>query len=175
MKKQDLRHIFELQMQKKYFPVQLEKMGANFEFITSKEYKSALDVDTHANLNYRMHQHPGGAFSYRMEAEGRSFVICTDLEHGENIDPEVVKFCRDADLLIHDAQYTDEELKKHRGWGHSSYSQALACAQQANVKQLILTHHDPDHDDDFLAAMEQKCQSIFENCFIAREGMEILV
>lgn len=51
-----------------------------------------------------MHHHPGGAFSYRMDAQGGSVVICTDVEHGGSIDQEVVNFCRDADLLIQDDQ-----------------------------------------------------------------------
>lgn len=175
MENNELKRIFEIQMQKEYFPVQLNNMGAELNFFTAKEYQSYLNFESTVQFIYRMHNHPGGAFSYRMEVDGRSFVICTDLEHGETIDQEVVAFCKDADLLIHDAQYTDEELRKHRGWGHSSYSQAMECARQANVKQLIFTHHDPGHNDDFLEKMEQECQSKFPNCIMAREGMEVFI
>jgi len=175
MKDAELKQIFERQMQKEYFPVQLENIGADLKFFTAEEYRSYLGFEKTVDFNYRMHNHPGGAFSYRMEASGRCVVICTDVEHGKTIDPEVVEFCRDADLLIHDAQYTDEELESHRGWGHSSFSQAIECAKQANVNQLIFTHHDPDHDDDFLAEMEIKCRQEFKNSSMAREGMEVLV
>ncbi len=175
MKDVELQRIFETQMQKEYFPIQLKNMGAELKFFTAEEYQTYLNVDYRIKFTNRLHRHPGGAFSYRMDAGGRSVVICTDLEHGETIDQKVVEFCRDADLLIHDAQYTDEELEAHRGWGHSSYSQAIACAKQANAKKLIFTHHDPDHNDDFLAIMEKKCQQEFPNCAMAREGMEILV
>ena len=175
MKVNQLKNIFEVQMQQEYFPVQLKEMGANFQFFTTDNYRSQLQIEEYITFSYRMHNHPGGAFSYRMEAEGRSIVICTDLEHGETIDQEVVEFCRDADLLIHDAQYTDEELIHHRGWGHSSYSQALEVARQANVKRLILTHHDPDHNDEFLLEREKECQKIFPACTLAREGVDLLI
>ncbi len=175
MNDDDLRQIFEMQMQKEYFPVQLNNMGAELKFSTAEEYLSCLNIDQEVNFSYQLHNHPGGAFSYRLDAEGCSIVICTDLEHGASIDPKVVDFCKNADLLIHDAQYTDEELKSHRGWGHSSYSQAIETAKLANVKRLVFTHHDPDHDDDFLAKTEAECQLKFQNCLMAREGMEILV
>jgi phosphoribosyl 1,2-cyclic phosphodiesterase len=171
----DLRDIFERQMQKTYFPVQLDSMGAEMKFFTAEEFTSYLSFENTIDFTYRLHNHPGGAFSYRLEAEGKSIVICTDLEHGEEVDPQVVEFCAGADLLIHDAQYTDEELKNHRGWGHSSYSQAIECAQRAGVTELIFTHHDPDHDDDFLEQMEAECRQIFPRCAMAREGMEIII
>lgn len=175
MKKEELKSIFELQMQPEYFPVPLDKMGCDFHFFTSEEYQSELEMEGFVDFKYRLHNHPGGAFSYRMEAKRKSFVLCTDLEHGKDIDMEVVEFCKNADLLIHDAQYTDKELKKHRGWGHSSYSQAIEVAKLANVKQLIFTHHDPEHDDSFLEKMEKECQAIFPNCLMAKEGLEVLI
>jgi len=117
--------------------------------------------------------HPGGCFGYRIEVEGRLIVICTDVEHGDQIDPNVVEFAQNADLLIHDAQYTDQELAAHKGWGHSSCSQAIEVAEMAGVKQLAMTHHDPEHDDEFLKAVEKKCQDRFKDCLLARDGMEI--
>ena len=88
-------------------------------------------------------------------------VICTDVEHGEEIDPRVVELSRGADVLVHDAQYTAEELRTHRGWGHSSFDQAMQVAEMAGVKHLVMTHHDPEHDDEFLARMEKLCQGRF--------------
>ena len=102
-------------------------------------------------------------------------VICTDLEHGDSIDQNIVNFAKGADLLIHEAQYTNEELKKYKGWGHSSYEQALQVAEMAGVKQLAITHHDPNHNDEFLKKMEKKCQDRFRDCVLARESMELAV
>ena len=78
-------------------------------------------------------------------------------------------------MLIHDGQYTADEYKKFKGWGHSAWEHAVEVAIQANVKKLIITHHDPDHDDDFLDSMEKECQKFFSNSIFAKEGMEVSV
>lgn len=78
-----------------------------------------------------------------------------------------------ADVLVHDGQYTPEEYKKFKGWGHSSYEHAVEVAIKANVKKLVITHHDPDHNDDFLDEMEHECQKLFPNSVFAKEGMEV--
>src|SRR5262249_59730392 len=96
-----------------------------------------------------------------------------DGEHGEQIDPQLVESARGADLLVHDAQYTAEELQKRRGWGHSSFDQAMQFAEMAGVKRLALTHHDREHGDEFLDRIEKLCQERFANAVLAREGMEI--
>ena len=174
-----LKDIFKTQMQKEFFPVSLEKMGAKIKFILLKETERVFTTNTKnpkpVLVKSNKHKHPGGAYGYRIELDGKSLVFCTDLEHGISIDKNVVKFAEGADLLIHDAQYTDEELTEKKGWGHSSYSQAIEVAERANVKVLGLTHHDPDHDDLFLRKMEKKCQERFKNCFLTREKMEIEV
>ena len=102
-------------------------------------------------------------------------MFCTDLEHGNSVLPEIVDFCKNADVLIHEAQYTSEQLKSHAGWGHSSYEQAIEVAERAGVKQLIITHHDPEHDDAFLTKREKECQKRYPNCVFARELMEIVI
>ena len=166
----NLRDIFSGQMQEEYFPLSLDNIGAEFNF----EYlESSTDARRGTYATAIKHNHPGGAFTYRFERNGKSFVLCTDIEHGGVIDQNVVKLAKGADLLIHDGQYTEEELKTRRGWGHSSYHEAMSVAEQAGVKQLIITHHDPSHDDEFLRAREKECQARFPNCLLARDGMEI--
>jgi ribonuclease BN (tRNA processing enzyme) len=85
----------------------------------------------------------------------------------------VIENAQNADVLIHDAQYTDEELPSHKGWGHSSWQQAVAVAKEANVKQLILYHHDPARSDDAMSQLEADAQGQFSNTLAARQGMEI--
>jgi phosphoribosyl 1,2-cyclic phosphodiesterase len=169
---EDLKRIFEVQMQSEYFPVPLRKMAAQFEFLLLEK---ASEIFNRTRVTAQKHQHPGGAYSYKFERNGKSMVISTDIEHGEQLDKNIIDFARNADLLIHDAQYTKEQLEKHRGWGHSSYDQAMELAKIAKVKQLVLTHHDPDHDDDFLDKMEIYCQERFPGCLLAKEGLEILI
>jgi phosphoribosyl 1,2-cyclic phosphodiesterase len=171
----NLREIFEVQMQSEYFPVQMAHMGAEFEFLqianASEHFTGINGVQT--KVTAQRHNHPGGAYGFRIERNGRVLVICTDVEHEEIVDPQMVELARGADLLVHDAQFTAEELQKRRGWGHSSYDQALQVAELAGVKRLALTHHDPEHDDEFLLRMEKLCQERFPASVLAREGMEI--
>lgn len=173
----NLREIFEVPLQSQYFPVQLEQMGAQFEFLkvedASRHFTAVNNVET--TVTGQRHNHPGGAFGFRIERAGKVLVICTDVEHGDAIDPQVVELSRGADLLVHDAQYTAEELQTHRGWGHSSFDQAMQVAEMAGVKHLAMTHHDPEHDDDFLLRMEKLCQERFPDTQFAREGMEIVL
>lgn len=169
----DLESIFALQMQREYFPVALHEMGAKFRF-----YQPETDsVQASGVLVHTIkHNHPGGAYSYRLEDRfGNVLVYCTDIEHGDEIDPKIVAFAHNADLLIHDGQYTTEELKQKKGWGHSSWEQAIQVAEQAHVKRLAITHHDPDHDDDFLREVEKECRTRFPHSFLAREKQEIEV
>jgi ribonuclease BN (tRNA processing enzyme) len=164
-------------MQAEYFPVQLDRMGANFEFLqiadASRHFTIFSNVPT--IVTAQRHNHPGGAYSFRIERNGKVLVVCTDVEHGEQIDPRLVELARGADFLVHDAQYTAEELQKRRGWGHSSFDQAMQVAEMAGVKRLALTHHDPEHDDEFLERIEKLCQERFPNAVLAREGMEIAI
>ncbi len=173
----NLREIFEVQMQSQYFPVQLDHMGASFEFLqiadASKHFSAVNNVET--VVTALRHNHPGGAYTFRVERGGKVLVVCTDVEHEEQMDPQLVELARGADLLVHDAQYTADELQKHRGWGHSSFDQALQFAEMAGAKCLALTHHDPEHDDEFLQRIEKLCQERFPNSVLARQGMEIAI
>ena len=93
--------------------MQLDQMGAQFEFLkvedASKHFTGVNNVET--IVTAQRHNHPGGAYGFRIERKGKVLVICTDVEHGEQIDPRVVELSRGADLLVHDAQYTAEELQ----------------------------------------------------------------
>ncbi len=100
-------------------------------------------------------------------------MFCTDIEHGDEIDERIVDLAKGADLLIHEGQYTPEELPRFKGWGHSSWEQAVEVAERAVVKRLVITHHDPDHNDDFLREDEKKCQPRYSNTILARQKMVI--
>jgi ribonuclease BN (tRNA processing enzyme) len=169
----DLKEIFSQQMQEEYFPVQLDAMGASFEFLAHGDEETFYGTKVTAAPQH--HKIPGGSYGLRVEDESGVIAICTDAEHIEGIDQNIVDLARDADLLIHDGQYTDEEYKKYKGWGHSTWRQCCEVARLAGVKRLIVTHHDPDHDDAFLAEMEKECKEVFPDSCFAREGMEIVI
>jgi phosphoribosyl 1,2-cyclic phosphodiesterase len=147
----NLREIFQNLMLEEYSPVQLENMSPKFNFKETNVFEEKGTV-----LKTIKQNHPSGSFGYRIETEGCIIVVCTDLEHGDTINEEIIAFAKDADLLIREAQYTDEELLTHKGWGHSSFNQAIEAAEHAVVKQLVMTHHDPDCDDEFLRAIEKQ-------------------
>ena len=92
---------------------------------------------------------------------------------------EYISFCDGADLLFHDAQYTDEEYRLTRGWGHTRFDTATDLAVRAQVKRFGLFHHDPDHTDDAMDGFVAGCsQRIAKSgaridCFGVQEGMEI--
>ncbi|MER3485943.1 MAG: MBL fold metallo-hydrolase, partial [Chloroflexota bacterium] len=82
-------------------------------------------------------------------------------------DSRLIAFAKDTDLLIHDAQFTQEEYVSmpvpRQGWGHSTPEMAIAVAKAANAKRLALFHHDPGHDDDTVEAIGRKAQAEFPN------------
>ena len=90
-----------------------------------------------------------------------------------------VKTILNTDILIHDAQYTPEDYKKKKGWGHSCYIDVINMAIDANVKNLYLFSHDPNNDDEVIKNIQRECQKIIDNkssslkCFIAKESLEI--
>jgi phosphoribosyl 1,2-cyclic phosphodiesterase len=167
----DLKSVFDTQMQFDFFPVPLDKVGAKLTFWQPEvtEFVHPMGIAIRASR----HNHPGGAYGYRITEGDKTLVYCTDVEHGDEIDKNVVALSRNADLLIHDAQYTPDELKERKGWGHSSWEQAAEVAERAAVKKLALFHHDPEHSDAFLAEVEVEVQKTFPMAFFAREGMEI--
>lgn len=169
----ELKEIFSLPLQAEYFPVQLDALGAQFEFLSIHNKQNFYGVEVITVPQH--HKYRGGSYGIRIEDDDKTLVVCTDLEHVDGIDETIVELARDADLLIHDGQYTDEEYVKYKGWGHSRWRDAVEVAKRANVRQLIITHHDPDHDDNFLDAMEKECQQEFPNSLFAREGQEVVV
>lgn len=171
----DLEDIFATQMQETYFPVAMDTMGARFNFLLLENNSQIFTPPDGipVKITALEHNHPGGAYSYRYERGGYAIVFATDIEHGEVINEDVVALARDADILVHDGQYSKEELAHKKGWGHSSFDQAVEVGIRANVKQLLITHHDPAHDDSYLRDAERYCRRIFPRCTFAREGMVV--
>jgi phosphoribosyl 1,2-cyclic phosphodiesterase len=119
-------------------------------------------------------RHPQGALGYRLEADGRAIVIGTDREHGDPVlDRQFLEFCAGADVLLHDAQYTPEELPARRGWGHSTWRQAAELAREAKVKQLVLVSHDPVRSDEEIDRITALAREAFPNTIAGREGLVV--
>ena len=119
--------------------------------------------------------HPNGVILYRVFFQGKSLVYATDLEETAGGYPDVIEFARDADVLIHDAQYLESEYisatNPRRGWGHSTVESATEVAKKAGVKQLVLFHHEPTHDDRCIDQILKLARRRFPGTTVAAEGM----
>jgi ribonuclease BN (tRNA processing enzyme) len=117
---------------------------------------------------------------YRIDYRGRSLVYATDTEGYVGGDRKLTAFARGADLLIHDAQYSEEhyrgqivELPSTQGYGHSTPQMACELAKAAGVRKLVLFHHDPNYTDEMVADLEVRARSVFPNACAASEGLVI--
>ena len=158
------------------FPVPLQIMGADLKFCDieiGETIKVGDLIVENALLN-----HPGEAVGYRVTWNNRVAAYITDTEHfPDRLDENVLWLVRDADVMIYDATYTDEEYHHEKtskvGWGHSTWQEAVKVAKAANVKQLVIFHHDPIHSDDFMDQIALNTKAAFPNSVIAKEGMTI--
>ncbi len=171
------------QMDAPYFPVPFEAMKAEFDFTYGdpkiKQIGSAQIIPIRLN-------HPNGGYGFKILEKNRAFVFLPDNElggeHAGGLPPEAyAEFCRGADFMMHDAQYTADEYRLTRGWGHSTISAAVKLAMEAEVKRLGLFHHDPDHNDDEIDGFVIQGQDQIRHsnssveCEGIQEGMEIVI
>jgi len=125
-------------------------------------------------INVRWHSvpHPQSCLAFRLESSTQSVVVMTDAEYETNtLDESVVDFCRDADHLCMDAQFTPDEYPAYRGWGHSTWLTATTLAERANVRNLVLIHHAPDRPDFEVRRIQDQARERFRNTTAAPEGM----
>jgi phosphoribosyl 1,2-cyclic phosphodiesterase len=118
--------------------------------------------------------HPGGATGYRIEWQGRSVAYVTDTEHrADRPDANVLALADQADVMIYDANYTEEDYPRHTGWGHSTWQEATRLADRARAGTLILFHHDPSRTDLMLDDIARQAHGRRPGTLVAREGMLI--
>lgn len=167
-----LRSQLEAQQNYANFPVDMSHMSAAKAFREVEDGEFSLGSLT---VRSRRLNHPGGCLGWRLEADGACVVYATDNEHtGPGPEEAVVELARGADLLIFDTNYTPEEYEQGRqGWGHSTWKQAVVNARAAGVDRLILFHHDQDHSDDEIEAIEALACREFPRSLAAREGLKV--
>lgn len=177
-----------------YFPVDFAELKSNIVPSHVDEGRHRIDG---VQVKFYEQTHPGRSWAYSFERDGIKIVFATDNEIDLAMDPKqklitdldaprpvppgLVEFARDAEFLIADAQYFDEEYPKRVGWGHPRATTVVDLALQAGVKQLALFHHDPMHSD---ADIERKLVICKERAlrsnkdlvvFGAREGLELRI
>jgi phosphoribosyl 1,2-cyclic phosphodiesterase len=137
------------------FPVRLADIPARVEFHDVPDGEWEIGS---ARLHGAPVSHPDSTVGFRVEEDSRVLVYIPDHEPALGVDLSRLEaswisgygLARNADVLVHDAQYTDDEYPNRVGWGHSSLSQVLTFAERARAQQLVLFHHDPAHDDTML-------------------------
>jgi len=190
------------QMKYRYFPVNMGELAATIKYERLKE-DPHIDLGDGIVLSTAIINHPITALGYRFSFRGAVFCTAYDTEPFRNVfitDPDdpsydelmaheadlavqaqnqvLANFFAGADLLVHDAQYTNEEyLDGKIGWGHTPIEHAISSAREAGVKRLALFHHDPDRSDEQLDQMAKEYCSNSDpddtEIFFAREGMTI--
>ncbi len=183
-----------------YFPLRLAELNAWLSFATLREpdllvigesvggvaLGSASDPALQEDPDLlrvrvmRSYAHPNGVLHYRIDWHGKSVVYATDTEGYVNADRRLANFARNASLLIHDAQYTDEHylgmaagLPNTQGYGHSTVSIAAQAAQVSGAEKLVLFHHAPEYDDNQLDVIADQVSQMLPGTLVAREGLQI--
>jgi phosphoribosyl 1,2-cyclic phosphodiesterase len=176
-----VREIIAKTMQPPGFPIKFEEIAARFEF--AAVCAAGCEIGGLQVLPIEL-SHPNGGLGYKFSEGGKTFAFLTDNElgfvhPGGKTAEEYAAFCRGADLLVHDADYTDEEYPRRRTWGHSTWQQALALALKAEVRSLGLFHHNQDRYDSELDRIVAECGRRARKAgsklkiFAVREGQEV--
>jgi phosphoribosyl 1,2-cyclic phosphodiesterase len=161
-----------------FFPVQMK------EFRGEVSLHDLGDADFEVSglsVTSRWVPHTGPTLGFRIESAAGSIAYLPDHQaplDRTTVPDSVLELCRDADVVIHDAQYTDEEFAAKADWGHSTVAYAVHVAAEADARELVLFHHDPSHDDDQLIEMEAAAAALPEaqkltRIVAAREGMMV--
>src|SRR5947207_2807587 len=186
-------------MKSPFFPITMRERSAKMDINKLNEMKFSLGkLDIHAAFV----NHPGVCAGYRIFTSGGSVAFLPDHEpyesflhaaRGKQLSSEdakknatdqhaaLVQFLRGADVLILDSEYTDQEYERHIGWGHGSISSAVSLALGAEVQTLLLFHHDSNHDDRAVEAMEKSARELVAKrgrpleVAAAHEGSEIVL
>jgi len=163
-----------------FFPVGLHDLPGKIDV----EKLEAMEFNIgNVRVRSKFVNHPGVCAGYRLFTSAGSIAFLPDAEPWREQDKrgELVEFLHGCDVLIIDAQYTDQEYEKHVGWGHSSLSSTVRLALDANVRKLVLFHHDPSHDDAKIDIMLKEARQLVKTSGkslevdAAREGAELVL
>jgi len=161
-----------------FFPVQMTEFAGDVRLVEVADEDFATED---ATVTSRWVPHTDPTLGYRVESGGVSVAYVPD--HQAPLDRLTISdgvrdLCQGVDVLIHDAQYDDEEFARRSDWGHSTVAYAVRVALEAGVRQLVLFHHDPAHDDERILDLEAAARQIpgadgLELIVAAREGMTL--
>lgn len=172
---------FDNKMGDGFFPIKFDDLKAEIQYLDTLSH-GPLKIDSVIVDSIPL-QHPQGGFGFRFREGKKTLVFITDNEltdeawAGRRLE-DYVAFCKDADVLIHDAQYTPEEREARKGWGHSDYVATLKLALKSHAKRLMLFHHDPSRKDPEVVSFKNHCEDLAKKKKVdividaAKEGSE---
>lgn len=168
-----IKNILSNQMSNPVFPVPFDAIKAKVTF-QDFEAGDAFPLFDDVHIKTAELFHPNRATGYRIEYKDKVVCYVTDVEHtiGE-LDKGVLNLIDNADIVIYDSTFTDEEFSDKIGWGHSTWQQGVRLCKEANAKQLVIFHHLPDHNDRFMKRIETEVARTWEGAIVARDNMEI--
>ncbi len=171
----DIESALRGQMTAPYFPIQLKDMPACMNFINIKSDED-VQIDNVVVKSVSL-DHPNGSLGYKITCENKSVAYISDHEHTVESKQRMIDFLKDTNLVIFDAHYTPEEYSGsdgnggRKGWGHSTWKDAITLCREAKIDQLALTHH--GREDLGVDRIELDAQNEFRNTIAAYEGLEI--
>jgi phosphoribosyl 1,2-cyclic phosphodiesterase len=178
-----LEEAFEAFVQPPYFPVSVSELPAELTFRALAD-GSTVEAGP-AIVHAREVPHVGRTLGYRVEVAGVTVAYVGDHQAPAHdgrvlseVSESVLDLCGGADVLIHDAQYTEAEFAVKAHWGHSTVAYAIEVARKAGVRMLVLYHHDPTHNDATLDALAGRAVEEADGAFdvvMASEDMQIHV
>jgi phosphoribosyl 1,2-cyclic phosphodiesterase len=167
----DIASVLGSMMSAPLFPIPISIFNAKLEF---NDFKAGESIRPHNGITLQTNllNHPNRATGYRLEYDGKAVSYITDTEHVPGtLDRNVLQLVDQADVMIYDCTYTDEEYPAHRNWGHSTWQEGVRLANAAHVKTLVLFHHDPEHDDIFMDGIAAEAAKIRPGTVVAHEGL----
>lgn len=165
------------QMSGSCHPVKFDQLPANIQLESTLAQQPEFQLNGFKIKTEKLN-HPDGGTAYCLYGDNKKVAYVTDNELTPPQTPRTswqqwLDFIADADVLIHDAQYTPEDMPLKHGWGHSTFCQVAELAEQANVNKLFIISHDPSRTDQMLLEQEQQLQQQYQhkiNIEFAREG-----
>lgn len=168
------------QMAYPYFPVLFENLKARMHLKDVAGHER-LEIAEGLFISTTNNNHPGGCLSYRIDYGGKSCCYFSDTEHYRQLDYNLKKLAKGADVMIYDSNFTDAEYAGYDkfdtkvGWGHSTWQEGVKLARAANVSQLIFFHHATHRTDEELFQIEKEAGGLFKDCRAAVEGSTIIL
>jgi len=195
MENDSLKSIIENQLSYNYWPVRVDELAAKIEYNQIKE--TTLNLGDALTVTSKFLSHPIFCFGYRVDYKGKSVATVYDHELFRNLftagsesssldkqtaqegeiaaaeeNEKVRQFLKGADIVVHDAQYTQEEYPSRVGWGHCSFDHAVEATANIGIKKLVFFHHDPARTDSQLEQIEKGfTQNAEPQVLMAREGL----